>query len=147
MGLARPLRVSDIKATVQEYYGLGPDDLESAKRARGCVWPRQMAMTLAKRHTNSSFPEIGRRFGGRDHTTVLHAVRAVEKRCLDRPEIADDLAALERLLSCRCEAKNLEFGRADTATGWAGCCRVCGRTWPVTEPIKRDLSSKSGEGE
>ena len=70
----------------------------SARRAREVARPRQIAMYLAKQLTPRSLPEIGRRFGGRDHTTVIHAVRQIEKLRASDSEIDHDVVALMRLL-------------------------------------------------
>lgn len=86
--------IADIKAAVADEYGVSVLDIESDRRARECAWPRQTAMWLARQATARSMPDIGRFFGGRDHTTVMHAVRAVEKR-RDQPE---EFERTERLL-------------------------------------------------
>jgi chromosomal replication initiator protein len=64
---------------VAEHYCLRMSDMTSARRARAVARPRQVAMYLSKTMTSKSLPEIGRRFGGRDHTTVMHAVRKIEE--------------------------------------------------------------------
>lgn len=72
-------RIAAIKrATLTEYPGISLNDLTSSRRTAKMVFARQVAMYLAKKLTPNSLPEIGRRFGGRDHTTVLHAVRKIE---------------------------------------------------------------------
>ena len=88
------LRVSERKVTIDEiirkvadHYNLRMSDLLSARRARQVARPRQVAMYLAKTLTSRSLPDIGRRFGGRDHTTVIHAVRKIEElRATDSPD-------------------------------------------------------------
>ena len=89
--LADILRISERKVTVDEiirkvadHYNLRISDLLSARRARQVARPRQVAMYLAKMLTSRSLPDIGRRFGGRDHTTVIHAVRKIEELRADR---------------------------------------------------------------
>jgi chromosomal replication initiator protein len=73
-------------------------DILSPRRTRSIARPRQVAMFLSKRLTAKSLPEIGRRFGGRDHTTVIHAVRKIEElRSLDS-QIAEDVELLRRML-------------------------------------------------
>jgi len=91
--------VENIQKTVAEYYKIKVADLMSKRRSRSVARPRQVAMALAKELTNHSLPEIGDAFGGRDHTTVLHACRKVkELRELDR-DINEDYANLLRLLT------------------------------------------------
>jgi chromosomal replication initiator protein len=72
--------------------------MSSARRARAVARPRQVAMYLAKQLTTRSLPEIGRRFGGRDHTTVMHAVRKVEELITQDAAFAEDLELLKRML-------------------------------------------------
>jgi len=74
-------------------------DLLSKKRNRSLARPRQVAMALSKELTNHSLPEIGDAFGGRDHTTVLHACRKVEELREMNPEIKDDYRNLRRILT------------------------------------------------
>lgn len=94
----KKLTIDEIQRKVAEYYGLRLSDLLSERRAREVARPRQIAMYLAKKMTPRSLPEIGRRFGNRDHTTVMHAVKKVEElRGQDR-EIDSDVATLARLL-------------------------------------------------
>jgi chromosomal replication initiator protein len=103
--LADILRASDRKVTIDEiirkvadHYNLRMTDLLSARRTRTVARPRQVAMFLAKTLTSKSLPEIGRRFGGRDHTTVIHAVRKIEElRAIDN-QIAEDVELLRRML-------------------------------------------------
>lgn len=99
------LRASDKKVTVEEiirkvtdHYNIRMSDMMSPRRARSVARPRQMAMYLAKKLTSKSLPEIGRRFGGRDHTTVIHAVKKIDElRAVDN-QIAEDLELLRRML-------------------------------------------------
>ncbi|MBC7519926.1 MAG: chromosomal replication initiator protein DnaA [Sandarakinorhabdus sp.] len=94
----KKLTIDEIQRKVAEYYALKMADLLSARRAREVARPRQVAMYLAKKLTPRSLPEIGRRFGGRDHTTVMHAVKRIEElRAADR-EIDADVTRLMRLL-------------------------------------------------
>ena len=79
-----------------EHYGLRMADMLSARRARAVARPRQVAMYLTKQLTPRSLPEIGRKFGGRDHTTVMHAIRRIEElRALD-PVLNEDIEQLRR---------------------------------------------------
>ena len=94
----RKVTVDQIQKTVSEHYGLKQADLISERRARAVARPRQVAMWLAKQITTRSLPDIGRRFGGRDHTTVLHAVRRIEQLKGEDPAIARDVDVLLRKL-------------------------------------------------
>lgn len=94
----RKVKIEDIQKIVAKHFNVSRADLLSARRTRTVVRPRQIAMYLAKQLTPRSLPEIGRRFGGRDHTTVLHAVRKVESLMKDDTMIADDVTTLKRML-------------------------------------------------
>ena len=94
----RRVTVDQIQKTVAEHYGLKQADLISERRARAVARPRQVAMWLAKQITTRSLPDIGRRFGGRDHTTVLHAVRRIEALKESDPQIGRDAEVLLRKL-------------------------------------------------
>ena len=103
--LADLLRASDRKVTIEEimrkvaeHYNLRMSDMTSPRRARAVARPRQIAMYLAKTLTSKSLPEIGRRFGGRDHTTVMHAVKRVESLSETDSQIAEDVELLRRML-------------------------------------------------
>jgi len=91
--------IDNIQKTVSEYYKVKVADLLSKRRSRSIARPRQMAMTLAKELTNHSLPEIGDHFGGRDHTTVIHACRKVKELILEAKDIAEDYKNLMRILS------------------------------------------------
>ena len=91
--------VENIQKTVAEYYKLQVKDLHSKRRSRSITRPRQMAMALAKELTSHSLPEIGDRFGGRDHTTVLHACRKVEALRESEARINEDYVTLLRTLT------------------------------------------------
>ena len=94
----RKVTIDEIKRKVADHYNLRLSDLVSARRARAVARPRQVAMFLAKSLTSKSLPEIGRGFGGRDHTTVIHAVRKVEQLRETDSQIADDIELLRRML-------------------------------------------------
>lgn len=94
----RRVTVDMIQKIVAEHYSLKQADLISERRARAVARPRQVAMWLAKQVTTRSLPDIGRRFGGRDHTTVLHAVRRIESLKGDDASIARDIEVLMRKL-------------------------------------------------
>ncbi|NLS42950.1 chromosomal replication initiator protein DnaA [BEV proteobacterium] len=91
--------IDNIQKTVAEYYKIKVADLLSKRRSRSVARPRQMAMALAKELTNHSLPEIGDAFGGRDHTTVLHARRKIEQLREESHDIKDDFSNLIRTLS------------------------------------------------
>jgi hypothetical protein len=90
-----PLKIEEIKRQACSYFGISMLELVNARRATVSVRPRQIAMLMCKRFTARSYPEIGRRFGGRDHTTVLHAIRRIESMCMTDWLIAYDVAHLE----------------------------------------------------
>ena len=97
-GGERRVTVDDIQRAVAEHYSLKKEDLLSERRTRSVARPRQTAMYLAKQLTTRSYPDIGRRFGGRDHTTVLRAVRRIEALKLEDPGLAQDVEILTRKL-------------------------------------------------
>jgi chromosomal replication initiator protein len=94
----RRVRIEDIQRVVARHYNVSKQDLLSARRTRTIVRPRQVAMYLAKVLTPRSLPEIGRRFGGRDHTTVLHAVRKIEDLIQGDKTLADEIELLKRMI-------------------------------------------------
>ena len=94
----RKVTVEEIQRKVSEHYAIRLSDMIGPKRVRNYARPRQIAMYLAKHMTNRSLPEIGRRFGGRDHTTVMHGVRRIEELKTLDSQIADDLELLRRAL-------------------------------------------------
>lgn len=94
----KPVTVEDIQRLMEKQYYVSRDRLSSRNRTPHVVQVRQMAMYLAKRLTLNSLPEIGRRFGGRDHTTVLHAVRKIEGLVGNDPHFAEEVEALKRQL-------------------------------------------------
>ena len=95
----RQIGVDNIQKTVADYYKIRLADLHSKTRTRSIARPRQVAMALAKELTNHSLSEIGNAFGGRDHTTVLHACRKIEELKESNREIRDDYNNLLRLLT------------------------------------------------
>ena len=94
----KKVTIDDIQRKVADYFGLKMSDLLSARRAVEVARPWQVAMYLAKKLTPRSLPEIGRRFGGRDHTTVMHAVKRIDELRAKDPELDGDVAQLTRLL-------------------------------------------------
>lgn len=95
----KQISISNIQKTVAEYFGIRTADLTSAKRTRTLARPRQVAMCLAKELTNHSLPEIGEAFGGRDHTTVLYAIRKVAELRDSEHQLEEDYKNLFRTLS------------------------------------------------
>ncbi|ORE94434.1 chromosomal replication initiator protein DnaA [Acuticoccus yangtzensis] len=91
-------KIEDIQRVTSQHFNVSRQDLVSARRTKVIVRPRQIAMYLSKTLTPRSLPEIGRRFGNRDHTTVLHAVRKVEELIQKDQQMAEDIETLKRLL-------------------------------------------------
>lgn len=98
-GEPKRVRIEDIQRIVARHYNVSKTELLSNRRTRTIVKPRQIAMYLSKVMTPRSLPEIGRRFGGRDHTTVLHAVRKIEGLSSDDNTLAQELELLRRLIN------------------------------------------------
>ncbi|MFK7877754.1 MAG: chromosomal replication initiator protein DnaA [Paracoccaceae bacterium] len=94
----RKITVEEIQRKVSDHYNIRLSDMIGPKRLRSYARPRQVAMYLCKKMTSRSLPEIGRRFGGRDHTTVMHGVRRIEELKLQDGQIAEDLEMLRRAL-------------------------------------------------
>ncbi|WP_145073962.1 chromosomal replication initiator protein DnaA [Sphingobium wenxiniae] len=95
---ARRITVDEIQKACAAHYRIDPAEMRSKRRARAVARPRQVAMYLAKKMTPRSLPEIGRIFGGRDHSTVIHAVRTIEDLRQSNPDIDADIRALQRQL-------------------------------------------------
>lgn len=94
----RRVTIEEIQKKVAEHFNIRVSDMHSARRARSVARPRQIAMYLSKQLTSRSLPEIGRKFGGRDHTTVMHAVKKVEELGLHDCDFAEDVELLRRML-------------------------------------------------
>jgi chromosomal replication initiator protein len=94
----RRVTIEDIQKRVAQHYNIRLADMHSARRARAVARPRQVAMYLAKQLTSRSLPEIGRKFGGRDHTTVMHAVKKIEELRTNDGAMAEDIDLLRRML-------------------------------------------------
>lgn len=94
----RRISIDEIQTRVSDHYRIRKAEMTSARRAREVARPRQVAMYLSKQLTPRSLPEIGRRFGGRDHTTVIHAVRQIERLRAQDPELDSDIRLLTRQL-------------------------------------------------
>jgi chromosomal replication initiator protein len=94
----RRITIEEIQKKVAEHFNIRLADMHSARRARQVARPRQVAMYLAKQLTSRSLPEIGRKFGGRDHTTVMHAVKKIEELRSADSNFAEDIELLKRML-------------------------------------------------
>jgi chromosomal replication initiator protein len=94
----RHVTIDEIQRKVAEHFNIKLGEMTSDRRARAVARPRQVAMYLAKQLTMRSLPQIGRKFGGRDHTTVMHAVRKVEELTRTDPSLAEDVELLRRML-------------------------------------------------
>ncbi len=94
----RKVTIEEIQRKVAEHYNVRLSDMIGPKRVRTIARPRQIAMYLAKQLTPRSLPEIGRRFGGRDHTTIMHGVRRIEELMVEDTQMVEDLQLLRRLL-------------------------------------------------
>jgi chromosomal replication initiator protein len=95
----RRITIQQIFDAVTKYYNVRLSDLQSKKRHKSIAFPRQVCMFLARRHTRYSLEELGGYFGGRDHTTVLHAVRTVEEDCTAEQEIANQISYIDNQLT------------------------------------------------
>ncbi len=93
------ITIDDIQKKVAEHYNIRIADMHSAKRSRNVARPRQVAMYLSKKLTSSSLPEIGRKFGGRDHTTVMHAVKKINELIVTDRELMENITVLTRAIS------------------------------------------------
>ena len=94
----RQLTVDNIQRLVADYFNIKISDLISKSRARNIARPRQMAMSFSKQYTNLSLPKIGAEFGGRDHTTVLHACRKVDELVKDDMNFESDYKRLRKII-------------------------------------------------
>ncbi len=94
----RKITVEEIQKRVADFYNVRHVDMLSPRRARAVARPRQIAMYFAKKLTTRSLPEIGRRFGGRDHTTVIHAIRRIEELRATDSTLDDELTRLQRMI-------------------------------------------------
>ena len=94
----RRVSIDEIQKKVAEHFNIKLAEMTSARRARAVARPRQVAMYLAKQLTSRSLPEIGRKFGGRDHTTVMHAVKKIEELTESDSTLAEDVELLRRML-------------------------------------------------
>ncbi|MCK5425490.1 MAG: chromosomal replication initiator protein DnaA, partial [Emcibacter sp.] len=93
----RRVSIDEIQRRVAEYFNIRLSDLLSSRRARQVARPRQVAMYLSKQLTAKSLPDIGRKFGGRDHTTVMHAVKRIDELRMTDSVLEEDIQHLERI--------------------------------------------------
>tara|TARA_Y100000588_G_C13982850_1_gene808027 strand:+ start:121 stop:870 length:750 start_codon:yes stop_codon:yes gene_type:complete len=94
----RRVTIEEIQRRVADYYNIRVAEMSSARRAQMVARPRQVAMFLTKQLTSRSLPEIGRKFGNRDHTTVMHAIKKVDQLCKSDSSFAEDVELLRRML-------------------------------------------------
>lgn len=90
--------IENVQKLVAEYYQIQVAEMKSARRMKHLAFPRQIAMYLCKKHVKSSFPEIGRKFGGKDHTTVMHACRKIEQQLTTNARLRHEIEFLEKSL-------------------------------------------------
>jgi len=95
----KQVSIDNIQKTVADFFDIRQKDINSKRRTRSIARPRQIAMKLAKELTNHSLPEIGEAFGGRDHTTVLHACRKIDQLKSTDTDMAEDYGKLIRMLT------------------------------------------------
>lgn len=92
----RRVTIDEIQRKVAEHYNIKLSDMASPRRARAVARPRQIAMFLCKELTDKSLPDIGKKFGGRDHTTIMHGVKRITQLCAEDPALREDVAMLRR---------------------------------------------------
>ncbi|HXG51886.1 MAG TPA: chromosomal replication initiator protein DnaA [candidate division Zixibacteria bacterium] len=97
----KEITIESIQKTICEYYNIKLGDLKAKRRTKNIAIPRQVAMYLCRKYTETSFPAIGDKFGGRDHSTVIHASKAIEKRLKEDPYMQSTIEKLERTLNVR----------------------------------------------
>jgi len=95
----KEITVEEIQKIVASHYGVKIADLKSPKRLKALVLPRQIAMYLSRQLTSCSFPEIGERFGGKDHSTIIHAIKKIEKQMDDDLQLRSTLTTIKNLLN------------------------------------------------
>ncbi len=95
---ARNLSVEAIQKLVSDHYHIKVSELKSERRLKTLTLPRQVAMYLCRKHVKSSFPELGIKFGGKDHSTVVHAVQKIEKRLMEDPGFKKEVDSIEKIL-------------------------------------------------
>ena len=95
----RRITIDEIQNKVSNYYNIKIEDLNSSRRIRSFARPRQIAMYLSKKLTTRSLPEIGRKFGGRDHTTVIHAVKKIEQLKIENSKFDEDINLITQIIT------------------------------------------------
>ena len=95
-GRERGCSIEVVQKVVAEFYKINISDLKSPRRTKSLAYPRQIAMYLCKKHVRSSFPEIGNRFGGKDHTTVMHACKKIERLLIQDLSLQNDIGFIEK---------------------------------------------------
>ncbi len=97
----REITVENIQKTICDYFNLKIGDLKAKRRTQNIAMPRQVAMYLCRKYTETSFPAIGDKFGGRDHSTVIHASKTIERKIKEDPHMQTTIEKLERNLNIR----------------------------------------------
>ncbi|MGE5217091.1 MAG: chromosomal replication initiator protein DnaA [Chloroflexota bacterium] len=100
-GAKREITVENIQKTICEYFNIKIGDLKAKRRTQNIALPRQVAMYLCRKYTETSFPAIGDKFGGRDHSTVIHASKTIERKIKEDPHMQTTIEKLERNLNIR----------------------------------------------
>jgi chromosomal replication initiator protein len=100
-GAQREVTVESIQKTICDYYNIKLGDLKAKRRTKNIAFPRQVAMYLCRKYTETSFPAIGDKFGGRDHSTVIHASKTIEKKIKEDPYMQTTIEKLERNLNVK----------------------------------------------
>jgi chromosomal replication initiator protein len=100
-GAKREITVENIQKTICDYFNIKLGDLKAKRRTQNIALPRQVAMYLCRKHTENSFPAIGDKFGGRDHSTVIHASKTIERKMKEDPHMQTTIEKLERNLHIR----------------------------------------------
>jgi len=100
-GAQKEITVESIQKTICDYYNIKLGDLKAKRRTKNIAFPRQVAMYLCRKYTETSFPGIGDKFGGRDHSTVIHASKTIEKKIKEDPYMQTTIEKLERTLNVK----------------------------------------------
>jgi chromosomal replication initiator protein len=100
-GNEHEVTIESIQKTICEYFNIKIADLKAKRRTQNIALPRQVAMYLCRKHTETSFPTIGDKFGGRDHSTVIHASKTIERKIKEDPHMLTTIEKLERTLNVR----------------------------------------------
>jgi chromosomal replication initiator protein len=100
-GNSREVTIESIQKTICDYFNIKLNDLKAKRRTKDIAVPRQVAMYLARKYTSTSFPAIGSKFGGRDHSTVIHATKTIERKIKDDPQMQSTIEKLEKNLNVK----------------------------------------------